>query len=92
MQVTLRFLRIGGGFIVPTENLKGLIGKLEAKDQPVLRMNREQGVYSFDMWVHRAKGPVATVSTHNKYWALDEAQDGMQSSDKDFARLGTDLF
>ena len=38
-----------GGFIVPSENLKGLIGRLEATDQPVLRMNREHGVYSFDM-------------------------------------------
>ena len=44
------------------------------------------------MWVHGAEGPVATVSTHNRYDALVEAQDRMQSSDMDFARLGTDLF
>ena len=81
-----------GGCIVPSENLKGLIGKLESTDQPVLRMNREQGVYSFDMWVHWAEGPVATVSTYNRYDALDEAQGRKQSSDMDFARLGTDLF
>ena len=81
-----------GGFIVPAGGQKGFIGRLEATDQPVLRMNREQGVYSFDMWVHRAEGPVATVSTHNRYDALDEAQDRMQSSDMDFAGLGTDLF
>ena len=81
-----------GGFIVPSENLKGLIGRLEATDQPVLRMNREQGVYSFDMWVHRAEGPVATISTHNRYDALGVVQDGKQNPEMDFARLGTDLF
>ena len=92
MQATLRFSRIWGGFIVPSENLKGLIGRLETTDQPVLRMNREHGVYSFDMWVHRAGGPVATVSTYNRYGVLDETQDRTQSSDMDFARLGADLF
>ena len=55
-------------------------------------MNREQGVYSFDLWIRRTGGPVATVSTHNRYGALDEAQNRMQSSDMDFARLGADLF
>ena len=91
-QATLRFSQIRGGFIVPSENLKGLIGRLEATDQPILRMNREQGVYGFDMWVHKAEGPVASVSTRNRYDALREAQDEMQSPDMGFARLGTDLF
>ena len=72
--------------------MRGLIGKLEATGQPVLRMNREKGVYSFDMWVHRAEGPIAAVSTHNRYEALDEAQGRRQSPNTDFARLGTDLF
>ena len=69
-----------------------MIGKLEVADHPILRMNREHGVYNFDIWIHRPEGPVATVSTHNRYDALGEAQGQKQGPNTDFARLGAGLF
>ena len=81
-----------GGFIVPTESLKGLIGRLERTDQPVLRMNREQGVYNFDMWVPKPDGQVSAVRTQNRFEVLGEAQDRTTAHDMGFAGLGMSLF
>ena len=81
-----------GGFIVPTESLKGLIGRLEQTDQPVLRMNREQGVYNFDMWVPKPDGQVAAVRTQNRFEVLGEAHDRTATHDTGFAGLGMNLF
>ena len=81
-----------GGFIVPAESLKGIIGKLENTDQPVLRMNREQGVYSFDMWVHRSEKETPAVKVQNRFEVLEENGHRTGNPNMDFAGLGMDLF
>ena len=54
-----------GGYIVPIESLSSVMSRLENTNGPILKLNREQGVYSFDMWVHGGDRGVNIINTIN---------------------------
>ena len=80
-----------GGYIVSQDSARGMVRLLESTDKPVLKMNREQGVYGFDVWVPRRGGQGNSIPTHNRYSHLEE-EDERDAPNMDFVRLGTDLF
>ena len=41
-----------GGYIVPEETVRNLINQIEDNGM-MLKMNRENGMYHFDLWVYR---------------------------------------
>ena len=81
-----------GGFVVPTEVIAKTLGQLESTSHPMLRLNREMGVYSFDMWVHKGGREARTVHTHNQFQTLEMAEEADPGYNPDFAGLGESLF
>ena len=81
-----------GGFIVPTESLAKTLNQLEHTSHPMLKLNREMGVYSFDMWVHKGDREARRVHTHNRFQTLETAEEDDPSYNPDFAGLGESLF
>ena len=43
-----------GGYIVPEATVRGMIQHIESEGQ-VLKMNREDGMYNFDLWVGKGR-------------------------------------
>ena len=68
-----------GGYVVPHASLEKVIQSLESQGRGTLKMRRENGVYSFNMWM--PKPPKRSV-LRNQFAALDE------ESVEDFQRLG----
>ena len=81
-----------GGFIVPTESLAKTLNQLEHTSHPMLKLNREMGVYSFDMWVHKGGPEARRVHTHNRFRTLEEADEEDTGATMDFAGRGESLF
>ena len=52
MQVTQPSLPNWGGYIVPEGTVRELINQIETNGR-MLKMNRENGMYHFDLWVNR---------------------------------------
>ena len=63
--------------LVSNDHIRGFMEHIQKADKPILKMSREQGVYSFDMWVPKGPDPNrmdrGAVSTHNRYAALAES-------------------
>ena len=78
--------------MVPTESIAKTLGQLEHTSHPMLKLNREMGVYSFDMWVHKGESEARRVPLHNKFRALEEVEDEGADATMDFAGLGEGLF
>ena len=64
---------------MPRASLEKVIQGLESQERGALRMRRENGVYSFNMWMPR---PQKRSVLRNQFAALDEG------SVEDFQRLG----
>ena len=74
-----------GGYVVPGEHMKEVIGSLDRMGGSTLRMRRENGVYNFNLWVPK---PPKEVLMQNRFEVL---QDLDEEDVSDFTGLGEHL-
>ena len=72
-----------GGYVVPKKTLEKTLEVLDKKVSQSLRMEREGGVYNFNLWIPR---PPARSMSSNRYAPLQEVDE-----EEDFGRLGEDV-
>ena len=80
-----------GGYVVPGEYMKDVVGRLERMDKSTLKMRRENGVYNFNLWIPK---PPQGARTKNRFEALrnlDEEEEEEEEEASDFTRLGEHL-
>ena len=61
-----------GGYVVQQGILGDVIEKIEKQGKNALRMKRDNGVYSFSLWVPRPNKPRETISIGNRFAPLQE--------------------
>ena len=79
------FFTKNGGYVVQQGLLGETIEKIERQGRNALRMKRDNGVYSFNLWVPRLNTPRETISTSNRFAPLQEDYAGAAQG---FHRLG----
>ena len=62
-----------GGYVVPKNVIEKTLATLEKKVSQSLRMEREGGVYNFNLWI--PSPPVSSMSS-NRFAPLQEVSDG----------------
>ena len=75
-----------GGYVVPGEYMKEVMGRLEKMDKSTLRMSRENGVYNFNLWIPK---PPKGVMVKNRFEALQDLDE--EEDPSDFVRPGEHL-
>ena len=72
-----------GGYVVPKNVIEKTLATLEKKVSQSLRMEREGGVYNFNLWI--PKPPAGSMSS-NRFALLQEVDE-----EEDFGGLGEDV-